>query len=162
MVSEWISELARAWPASVFADSVDYGLQVSTIIASKCISKLTGFRPPCWHNYSLQLHLQIHSNMACTVAWQWPPTASSILLNYGLQVHPTMACKYILKLARLWPSSLHNDDVQVHLQTGSITASEWMSEFTLSSFSGAPQIALKHHLHPVHIYYVKIGSYIDK
>ena len=44
--------------------------------------------------------------------------------------------------------------LQVHLQTRSVTASEYISEFTRMSFLGAPEIALKHRLQPVQIYRV--------
>jgi len=41
--------------------------------------------------------------------------------------------------------------LQLYLETRSIMASECISEFTQSSSSGAPRIALKHQLQPVHI-----------
>jgi len=51
--------------------------------------------------------------------------------------------------------------LQVHLQSRSITALEYISELTRLSFSGAPRIALNNRLQPVHIYHVQMGSYID-
>jgi hypothetical protein len=54
-----------------------------------------------------------------------------------------------------------NYRLQVHIEAGPITASECISEFIWSSFSGTPQSALKHRLQPVQIYRVQMGSYID-
>jgi len=73
-----ISKLAWSWPPSVSQNSLDYGLQVRTIIASKCISK---------------------------PAQLWPPSASPNSLDWGLQVHPqtrSIAISgWISKLTRL-------------------------------------------------------------
>jgi len=129
MTSKCISKLAQSWPPSVSLNSLDYSLQVHTIMASKCISKLTRSRPR---------------------------SVSPNTLDYGLQVRTITASKCIYKLAwsqppTVCPNMLY-DGLQVHLQTRSITASEWIPEFTQSSFSGAPRIALKHRLQSVQIY----------
>jgi hypothetical protein len=124
---------------SVLPNSLDYGLQVRTIMASKCISKLARSRSRSASLSSLDHSLQVY-----------------------LQIHSITASKCISKLARSRPPSSHDHGLQVHLQTRSITASECISEFTRSSFSGAPRIALKHRLQPVQIYCVYMGSYIDR
>src|SRR5258705_516005 len=74
-------------------------------------------------------------------------------LQVLLQSRSIIACyKCISKLTRSRPPSASlsslNLDLQVHLQTRSITASE------CTSFSGAPRIALNHRLLPVQIYCV--------
>jgi hypothetical protein len=106
----------------------------------------------------LPVLVQTRSIMASKLARSWPPSASPNLLDRGLQVHlgtrSITAFKCTSTLARLRPPSSHDHGLQVHLQTRSITTSEDISEFTRSSFSGAPQIALKHRLQPVQIYHV--------
>jgi len=77
--------------------------------------------------------------------WSQPRSASPSSHNQGL---PSASSK-----------SLHHG-LQVNLPTHSITVSKCISEFTQSSFSGAPQIALKHLLQPVQIYRVLMSSYI--
>ena len=136
--------------SSTRPNSLDYGLQVRSITASECISKIARLRPP---------------------------SASPNSLDYGLQTRSIMASKCITKLARFRPSSLHDHGLQVHLQTQSITgpsvslnshdygfqvhfhtrslkALECIFQFTRSSFSGAPRIALKQHLQPIQKYRV--------
>jgi hypothetical protein len=68
---------------------------------------------------------------------------------------------WITKLARLQPPRLNDHSLQVHLETCSITASEFITQFTQPSLSYALPIALKHRLQPVQIYCVLMGSYID-
>jgi len=51
--------------------------------------------------------------------------------------------------------------LEVHLQTYSFTTSECICEFIPLSLSGAPRIAPKHHLQPVQIYRVSMGTYTD-
>ena len=148
-------------------------LQTHSIMASKCISKFARLQPPSSHNHSLQVHLQTRSITASKciskpARWR-PPSASPNSLDNGLQVHlqtPSIAIsECISKFTRSRPPSVCANTVdyylQVHLQTSSITASECISEFTRSSFSGPPQIALKHRLQPVQIYRMYMGSYID-
>ena len=55
-----ISKLARSQPPSVSPNWLDYGLQLCTIMASKCIY---------------------------TLAWSWPPSASPNSLDHSLQVY---------------------------------------------------------------------------
>jgi len=82
-----------------------------------------------------------------------PSTTSKYSLDYSWPVLTIMASKCISKLARLRPPSLHDHVIEVHCETRSITASECISEFTQSSFPGAPRIALKHCRQPLPILY---------
>jgi len=147
-----------------YPSSHDHGLQVHLhtclITASKCISKLAQSRPPSTSpkslNHGIQLHLETHSTAASKyiskVARSRPPGVSPNSPNYSIAVHTIMASKCIYTL--VW--SL----LQVHLRSCSITALDCISEFIRSSFSGTPRIALKHHLQPVQIYCIYMGSYI--
>jgi len=127
--SKYSSNLARSRPPSASPISLDHGLQVHlqthSITASKCISKLARLRPASSHEHGLQVHPQTRlitiSECISKLSWSLPPNVSPYMLDYRLQVH---------------------------LQTRSITASEYISEFTRSSFSGAPQLALKLRLQP--------------
>jgi len=60
------SNLARSWcisklvwsqPPSVSPNPLDYGLQVHTIMASKCISKFAQSHAPTLHDHGLGVHL---------------------------------------------------------------------------------------------------------
>ena len=98
--------------------SIDHGLQVHlqtcSITVSKCISKLALSRPP---------------SASLSTIWSCPPSASPNKLDHGPQVHlhthSIMSSKCI--------SLLH--DLQMHLQTRSITACKWIWEFNLISAS---------------------------
>ena len=114
-------------PSSVSPDWSDYGLQVRTIMASKCIAELARSLPESSHDRGLQVHIS-------KLARSWPASVFPNMLDYRLQVH---------------------------LYSRSFTALEYISEFTPSSFSGAPRIALKPHPQPVQIYRVLMGGYID-
>ena len=141
--SKCISKLARSQPPSVSPNSLNHGLQVHlqtrSITASMCISRLAGFWPASSHGHLLQVHLQTRSITAWKFAQSWPPSAH-------LQSHSFTASKCI--------SSTLDYGLQVHLQSCLITALEYISVFTRSSFSGAPWIALKLRLQPVQIYCV--------
>jgi len=93
------------------------------------------------------------SKYSSKLAWSRLTSVSPNSIDYGLQVRTSMASKCISRLtrSRSRSASLSSLDhsLLVHLQTRSITASEYISEFTRSSFSGAPRIALKHRLQPV-------------
>jgi len=148
-----ISKLGRSQPSSPFPNSLHHGLQVylqtrsilackfaqlwppkcictvatwqppsaylqtHSIMASKCISRLARLRSVCLHDHGLQLNLHVcsitTSEWICKFTRSRPPTASPNPIDYCFQVH---------------------------FQTSSITASECTSEFTESSFSGAPWI----------------------
>jgi len=97
-------------PGAPSFDRLQVLVQSRSITASKCISKLARSRPP---------------------------TVSPASLDYGLQVRTIMASKCISKLARSRPpgASLSSPDVgiQLHLQTGAIMASKFISEFTITA-----------------------------
>jgi len=59
--SKYSSNLAQSRPWSVSLDSLNYGLQVCTIQASQCISKVARLGPPSSHCHGLHLNLQTHS-----------------------------------------------------------------------------------------------------
>jgi len=75
-------------PRSPHPNSLDYGLHVRLITASKCLSKVAQLRPPISLNRGLQVHLQTRS---------------------------ITASKCIIKLARLRPASSHNHGHEVHI-----------------------------------------------
>ena len=148
-------------PPCTHPNSLDYGLQVRSIMPSKSIS-------PHSLDHGLQVHLQIHSMMSSKCI-------SPISLDYGLQVQlmnrvsapgePSIDClqvlfqtcsitasqfarswppsaylhiqliaasKCISKVAQLRPPSLHDHGLQVHLHTCLITASKCISNLTQS------------------------------
>jgi len=76
-----------------------------------------------------------------------------------------MVSKCISNFTRLRPPCVSPNKLdyhlQAHLHTRTITVSECISVFTLSSCSGAPRFALKHRLQAVQIYRVLMGSDID-
>jgi len=65
---KYIAKLARTQPRSTSLNSLDYGLhmhlQIGSITASKCISKLAPLWPPSLHDRSDQVHPQTHSMAA--------------------------------------------------------------------------------------------------
>jgi len=149
-------------------------VQSHSITVSICISKPAGLPPTSLHDRGLQVHLQTCSIMASKciskLSWSRPPRVSPNSLNYGLHMPiPKLAWwqsrSASPKFTQSRPPSVSRNTLdycfQVHLQTCSIMGSECISEFTWSSFSGAPRIALKHRLQPVHIYHLLMGSYID-
>ena len=118
-------------------------LQTRSIMASKCISELSPSRPPSASpnsiDHGLQVHLQTRSiggSKCISRLTQLQPERSH---NHGLEVR-------IPNLARSRPPSVSPNTLdyrlQVPLQSRSITASEYISEFTRSSFSGAPRISV--------------------
>jgi len=93
-VSKYSSNLARSWPPSVSPDSLDYGLQVRTIMASKCISKPARCWPPSASLSSLDLSLQVHIQTRSI-------TASKCISEFTRSTSPsaslTPSIKYIFK-----------------------------------------------------------------
>ena len=146
-------------PPNASPISLNYNLQVhhrvQHVLGLQVHLWVTWSRPPNASRnslkHSLQVHLQTRSITASKCIFE--------LLDVGLQVHhqtcSITASKCIFKLARLRPPSVSlsslDHSLPVLLHICSITASKCISEFTWSSFSGAPQIALKHCLQPVQI-----------
>jgi len=109
-----ISILTQSWPPSespkfaqsrlpsVSPDLLDYGLQVHTIMPSRCTS-------PNSHNHSLRVYVQTHSITACKFAWSRPPTVSPNSVLYGLH-------KCISQLARSRPRSTVLSPLNRHFQ----------------------------------------------
>ena len=138
-------KFARSWPPSAY-------LQTRSITASKCIPILARLPPPSVSpnslHHRLQVHLQTRSITASKGISRLDRLRPASSHDHGLQVH-------ISTLARSRPPSASPNSLdyrlQVHLHSRLITASEYISEFTGSSISGAPRIALKHRLQPVQI-----------
>jgi len=126
--SKYLSNLTRSRPVSVSPNSLHYGLQVRTIMASKCISTLARLWPPSLHHHSLQVHLHLarlrppnslhHGLKVCLITrsitpskftWSWPPSASPNSLDHDpgvhLNVHSIMASKCISEYTGLLPPS---------------------------------------------------------
>jgi len=172
--SKCISKLARSQLPCASLNSLNRGLQVHlrchSITASNYITKLARSLPPNASpnslDHGLQVNLQIRSITVSKFTRSWPPSASTHLFDHCLQVHlqtwyhipskvhrltrSITAFKFISELAWLRPPSSY--DLQVDLQTRSIMALECISVFTGSSGSGAPRIALKHHLQPCSLF----------
>jgi len=89
-----MSKLARSRPPSVSPDSLDYSLQVRTIMASKSISKLARSWPPSASLSSLDLSLQVHIQTRSI-------TASKCISEFTRSTSPsasqTRSNKYIIK-----------------------------------------------------------------
>ena len=134
---------ARSWPRSASPILLRRGLQVHLQTGLITASKLPDHGP------------QVHTIVASKYI-------SPIALDHGLQVHlqsrSIAASKWLSKPTQLPPPTASTKSLDhalgVHLQTRSITATECISEFTRSSISGAPRIAVKHRLQPVQIYRV--------
>jgi len=147
-----MNQLARSWPPSSSSTWLNHILHVYLQACTSTASKFTQSRPsngsPNSLNHILQgiselarlwplsshdlgLHVQISK-----LAQSQPPSTSPRLLDHDLrvhrQVHSISASMCILKVAQLWPLSLHNHGLQVHGQRRPITASECISEFTQS------------------------------
>ena len=122
------SKLARSQRPSVSPNSHDYGLQVRTIMDSKCIS-------PNSHNYGLQSSQNHSFEIHISHLAQLRIPSSH---DHSLQVHIYISLILISEcnseFTRLRPLTISpntlNYHLQVHLQTHSITASECISLFT--------------------------------
>jgi len=116
-------------------------------------------------------YLTSENSLTTQRASHWtPPNTPPITLHNGLQVHllrpldhglrlhcrvhSIIASNCTSNLTQSWPPSSQYYGIQVHLQVSVIRASECMSEFTWLSFTGTPEIALKHRLQPVQIHHV--------
>jgi len=118
-------------------------LESRMLMASQCIWLL---------EYDLQVPLFMDSQCISKFSWSWVPSVCPTLFNSGLQLCTIIASKWISKHGESWPP--------VNRETCSITASTCISVFTSLSSSGAPWIALMHHLQPIQSYCVLMGSYI--
>jgi hypothetical protein len=111
MASKCISKLARSRPPCESPNSLDYGLQVCMIMASKCIS-------PNSLDRGLQVHLQTHSIMASNciskLAQSQPSNVSLHSPDYGLQVRMITASKCISKLTRSRPRRVSPSSLDRH------------------------------------------------
>ena len=158
--SRYSSKLAWLQPPSLHNHGIQVHLQPCSIPTSKCISKLAQLQPPNassnFLNYSLQsshdhglpsANIQTHSIMASKymskLARLRPPSSHDHALQVHLYTHSTKISECISIFTRSRPGSVSPNmldyHLQVHPQTRSITAWESISEFTRSSFSGAPQ-----------------------
>ena len=154
--SKCISRLDRSRPPSASLSSLHLGLpvhlQTRSITACKCFSEFTPSWPPSPStnsiDHGLLVHLHTRSIAASKCISRLARLRPECSQNHGLHVH-------IPNLAQSQPPSVSPNTLdyrlQVHLQSRSITASEYISEFTRSSFSGTPRIALKLRLQPVQI-----------
>ena len=131
--SKYSSNLTQSCPSSLSPNSLDHGPQAHlhsrSIMASKFISRLPRLRPASFHDQSLEVHLHIRSITASKCI-------SPNFLHHGLQVHlqtySIMASRCISRVAGLRPATSHNHVPQLHLQTRSITISEWIPKFSPS------------------------------
>ena len=148
-----ISKLGRLRPLN----SLDHGLHVCKIIASKCICKLarswSWSASPSRLNHGLQVYLQFSSNTTTTcmskLAWSRLPTVSPNMLNYGLQGYTILGSKYISKPARSWSrsaslSSLYHD-LHVYHPICLITASKCISKLAWYWPRSVSLSSLDHH-----------------
>jgi len=94
---KYSSNLARSRPPSVSPDLLDYGQQLRTTMASKCISKLARSWPPSASLSSLDLSLQVHIQTRSI-------TASKCISEFTRSTSPsasqTGSNKYIFKERR--------------------------------------------------------------
>jgi len=142
-------------PPSTRPNSLNYGLQVHlqshSNTASKCISKLARLHLPTSHHRGLEVHIS-------KLAELWPPCVGPNSLDYGLEVRMIKASTCIYTLPWFLPPSASPNSLDhghlVSLQPRSVTGSECIAEFTRSSFSRSPRIALQHSLQPIQIYSV--------
>ena len=137
-----ITKLTWSRPPSVSPNSLNYCLQVRTIMASKCISKLAWSQPPCV--------FQTRSITVSKFAQSWPPRASLNSLHYGLQVRTIMASKHSYKLDQSWSwrASLHSlyQGLHMSVRIWSITASKCISKLAQSQPRSVSLSVLDHHV----------------
>jgi len=145
------------WPPSAYHENY-------SIMAFKCIPKLTGLQPVSSRDGDLLLHVQTLLITACWLAQSWPPSATLITRSitalkcitkhtplcrkrshsHGLPVHISL-------LPRWRPPSSSDHCLQVHLQSGLITACKCISNLAQLR----PQ-SLHNHGHGVNLYVYSI------
>ena len=153
-------------PPSTRPISLDYCIQLRTMIAPKCISILVQSRPPSVSPNTFDYGLQVRTIMACKcickLARSWSQSGSLSSLDHSLQVHlqtsSIMNSECISKFTQSWPPSVSPNTLDYRLQRllqpRSITISEFVSEFISSCFSGELRLTLTHRPQPVEIYRV--------
>jgi len=173
------SKLARSQPQSLSLNMLNHGLQSRSIMASKCIPNLACSQPPITSanllDHGVRVHHQTSSITTCKFVRLRPPstylqtrsiTASKIISTVSqlrppqvhLQTPSITISECISRFTRSRPSNVFWNIIDYHLQdhfqSGSIMGYERISEFTGSSFWGAPRIALKCCLQSIQIYRV--------
>ena len=149
---KFCSNLARSWPLkcitkpaqsrppSVYRNSLNYGFQVWTIIASKCISKIAPSQPRSAFQISLDHGLQVYrqtsSSTASKFARSWPPNCIS-------------------KLAQSQPRNVFHHGIQVHLWVHSIVIFRRTSNYSPEPPAASPDI-------PCRWVALLIHTYIDE
>jgi hypothetical protein len=141
-------------PPPILIDcGLEVDLQCHSIMASKCISKLTRVRTgkasPCSLDPRLHVPHQTDLITASKFAWSWPSSESSTSLNHGFQWHhytrSIMATKCFSTFNPSWHPSASatslNDSFQVHMIKASIRA--WLQP-QIASLSS---IDLSHQVH---------------
>jgi len=126
--SRCISHLARSGLPSVSPVSLDYCLQVRTIMASNCISKLARSRPPSASLSSLDLSVQVHLLTCSIMASKW---ISEFTQSPSPTASQTRSIKNIFKEGR----RLYGDTgvTEVDRVTGSIySADRSQSRYSVS------------------------------
>jgi hypothetical protein len=135
-------------PVRTHSHSLDCGLQLLTIIASKCIPNVAQIRPPNALKYGLQVYLQ-HCLIAASKCISnrrpfWPPYS----LNHHLQVRLKPCSIMPSKFTLSWPPSLSpsllNHDLGVHLSVHLITLSKCICKDARLLPSGASSNLLDH------------------
>jgi len=144
--SKYLSNLAPSWPSSASPNSLDEGIQVSTITTSKCIFKLAPLRLPSASLSTLDPGLHVHfqtrsiiaSKSIFKLARSRPPSSQ----DHDLPVHLTPRSISASKFAWSWPPSasrnLLDHSLQVNPQIRLISISECISKFTRS---GPPSVS---------------------
>jgi len=122
-------------------------IQTCSIVAFKCISKLTELQLPSASpnllDHGNQVYLESSSITACTFALSRISSTSPHLLDYGIQVDRIMTSMFSSILLRLRHPS-------AYLQTCPMTASVWISKSAQSqSPSGSPSSL--DHTFPVYV-----------
>jgi len=148
--SMYSSNLDRSWSPSASPISCDYGLQlhlwVHSILASKCISKLSRLRPRITSLRSRDIGLQVHlwtrlimvSNCICEFTWSRPPSAISTLSRSRHPIAslgtPDLGLEVYRQFARSWPPSAFTNSLshglQLHLTVHWIAALKCVSIVT--------------------------------
>jgi len=146
-----------SWPP---IDCPQVLLQPRSIMASKCLSTHPRSQPQSASLSSLNRSLPVY-NQTCSITVSkfkqtWSPGASPNSLDHSLEVSMIIPSKAISKVTNSWPPRASpnwlDHGLQVHLSVPTISASKCVSGITRLSYSGPPQIPLKHRLQRAQIY----------